>query len=84
MAGSPQFKVYDSAGTYQAATKTPEQAAAVIAGVGFEGWTIRDGHSPRAVLWTEGAEEFPASESFDRLAELVLDRRSDRRDAARR
>lgn len=74
MAASPRFKVYNSVGEYEAACKSPEAAAAIIAGIGYDGWTIRDGHSFKHVVWTEGAEELPASESFDTVAATIYGR----------
>ena len=50
MAASPQWKVYDPAGVYQAACKEPE-AAAVLASMYGAGATIRLGHS--RIVWTE-------------------------------
>lgn len=71
MAASPQFKVYNPAGEYVAACKHGEDAAAIVAGYG-EGATIRFGHS--RVLWREGAESFPAGESYDGVAEAIAER----------
>lgn len=39
MAATPRFKIFDADGEYQAATKRPEEAAAVVALLG-EGATI--------------------------------------------
>ena len=64
MASSPQFKIYDSANTYQAACKEVEAAACLVGFYG-EGATIRQGHSK--VIWTEGFDGI-ASESFDAVA----------------
>ena len=66
MAASPRFKVYDANGTYQAACKEPEAAAALVCIYG-DGATIRLDH--RVILWTEGAESQPAGESYDHVAE---------------
>ena len=71
MAQSPAFKVYSSTGEYLASCKYPEDAAALIAALG-DGTTIRYKHG--ATVWTEGNEEFPASESYDFVAEKVLER----------
>lgn len=68
MAASPQWKVYDSYGTYQAATKEVEAAAALMGFYG-DGSTIRYGHG--FILWTEGQEECPAGESYDTVAETA-------------
>lgn len=48
----------------------PEDAAYVVANCG-DGATIRYG---RKVVWTEGAEEFNAADSYDGVAELALKR----------
>ena len=71
MAASPQFKVYDSIGEYQASTKRPEEAGAVVSLLG-NGATIRHGHNK--IVWHEGQESQPAWESFDFLAETVYNR----------
>ncbi len=79
MAASPQWKVYTADGQYMASCKYPEHAA-ILMGSGFmfgEGATIRDGHSRAGILWTEGAEGFPASESFDRCVEVMVERRQE-------
>ena len=55
MAATPRFKIYDSTGEYQAATKRPEEAAAVVALLG-EGATIRTAHSKKSIVWNEGLE----------------------------
>lgn len=71
MAATPLFKVYDAHKVYQAASKEIE-AAAVLMGLYGEGATIRYGHGQ--VVWTEGAETQPATESYDFVAELVYKR----------
>ena len=72
MAQSPQFKVYDRNGTYQAACKEPQQAAALMAFLG-EGATIRCGHG--AIVWREGrGEDGWACDSYDRVTVTVWDR----------
>ena len=70
MAASPRFKVYDSAGLYQAACKEIEGAAALASFYG-EGATIRDGH--QSIVWTEG-QDGCASDSYDATAEIVASR----------
>jgi hypothetical protein len=74
MASSPRFKVYDADNQYIAATKGPEAAAAIIAGIGGIGWTIRDGHSIHNICWKEGSEEVEAGESYDIVARAVYSR----------
>jgi len=68
MAGTPLWKVYDAGRQYQAATKQPEQAAAILGGVGGAGWTIRWGHS--LIVWTEGPDG-DSGESYDAVAEMA-------------
>ena len=66
MSGAPGWKVYDSRGEYRAACKYAEEAACLVALLG-DGATIRNGH--RSKVWTEGAEEQSAAESYDFVAE---------------
>ena len=68
MAASPRFKVYDETGTYQAACKELEAAAALTAFYG-EGSTIRLDH--RQTVYTNGIDS-DAGESYDEVAELAL------------
>jgi hypothetical protein len=65
MASAPRFKVYDAQGNYQAACKEPEAAGVLVSFYG-DGATIRDGHA--RVVWREGSEDQPASESYDHVA----------------
>lgn len=76
MAASPQWKVYNAAKEYKAACKDVEDAACLIAFYG-DGATIRAEHT--IILWTEGAEQQPASESYDFVAETVFHRLEERR-----
>ena len=69
MAASPQWKVYDSSGRYQAACKELEAAACLVAGIYGNGATIRYGH--QLVVWTEGSESMSAAESYDNVAATV-------------
>lgn len=71
MAAAPQWKVYDSHGTYQAATKEIEAAAALMGFYG-DGSTIRYGHG--WTLWTEGGEGVSAMESYDLVASVTHER----------
>lgn len=71
MAGTPQYKVYSAAGEYIAAAKYAEDAAVLVAARG-DGATIRMEH--KHTVWTEGAEDQPASESYDHVAKLVIER----------
>lgn len=71
MAGSPQFKIFNPSGEYVAACKYAEDAAALAAILG-EGTKIKHGHSH--VVWTEGAEDMSAGESYDYVAGVVFAR----------
>jgi len=66
MAAAPFWKVYDAEGNYEAACKTPESAAALVAFLGDKA-TIRFDHSKKCVVWTEGADG-QAAESYDAVA----------------
>lgn len=74
MAASPDLKVFCPQGEYVAACKRYEDAACLASFYG-DGATIRLGHAKRLTLWTEGAEEFGAGESYDRAANVMADRR---------
>lgn len=71
MAESPKWKVYASDGVYVAAFKHIEDAAVLVAARG-DGTTIRRSHGKP--LWVEGAEEFSAGESYDRVFDVVMQR----------
>ena len=71
MAGAPVFKVYDAQKKYQAAVKEVE-AAALLMNLYGDGATIRYGHGK--VVWTEGAEEQPAGESYDFVGDTIVKR----------
>jgi len=71
MAASPEFKVYDSSGKYQAACK--EIAAAVsLMGLYGEGSTIRHRHG--FIAWTEGKDGDSMALGYDAAEKLILDR----------
>ena len=71
MAASPELKVYDSTGKYQAACK--EIAAAVsLMGLYGEGSTIRHRHG--FVAWTEGKDGDSMALGYDQAEKLILDR----------
>ena len=63
MASSPQFKVYDQDGTYQAACKDICAAAVLVAFYG-DGATVRSGHTK--IIWTEGVDG-SAAENYDSI-----------------
>ena len=75
MAGSPNWKVYDEAGNYIAATKDPIHAV-MLASCLMDGVTVRYGHARRDIVWTEGAEAPDAVNSYDRAAEIISERRA--------
>jgi hypothetical protein len=62
------WKVYDAEKVYQASCKEVELAAVIVAFLG-DGATIRCDHT--LILWTEGKEGLPASESYDEVAAVV-------------
>lgn len=71
MAASPELKVYDSVGKYQAACK--EIAAAVsLMGLYGEGSTIRHRHG--FVAWTEGKDGDSMALGYDKAEKLIVDR----------
>lgn len=78
MAGSPQYKIY-AGKEYVASVKYLEDAAALAAFRG-DGTTVRFGHS--TLLWTEGQEEIPAGESFDRAANIMRKREKEAHEKA--
>jgi hypothetical protein len=65
MSKSPDFKIYRN-GEYVGCTKYAEDAAALVSVSGGE---MRYRH--RLGVWREGAEPFPAGESYDRAAEWM-------------
>lgn len=68
MSAAPEWKVYRS-GQYIAACRYAEDAAALVSLAGGE---VRFGHRLR--VWREGDEEFPAGESYDGAADVMLGR----------
>ena len=71
MASSPQWKIYDAHGTYQAACKEIEAAAALMGFYG-DGAMIRQNHG--GCVWHEGQETLRAGESYDEMAAIVAAR----------
>ena len=72
MAASPQWKVYDPNGVYQAACKEIEAAAAVVSFYG-DGSTIKLRHGD--VVWMEGLyNDGIACENYDGCAAVVYGR----------
>ena len=70
MAAAPYLKVYDSNGRYQSACHEVCAAAALM-GLYGDGSTIRMGHAKKNIAWTEGAEDQPATESYDFVADVI-------------
>lgn len=66
---TPKWKVYRD-GEYIAACKYPEDAAALV-GVATSG-IVKYEH--KLVVWTEGAEEIAAGDSYDGAAEIMRGR----------
>jgi hypothetical protein len=72
MASTPEWKVYDYDGTYQAACKDVAAAACLVSFYGDRA-TIRQGHVK--VVWKEGVEfDGIASESYDLTHLRILGR----------
>ena len=71
MASAPRFKIYNRTGRYITACKYAADAAAIVS-LHCDGATVRDNH--RKIIWREGKEEIPAGESYDRAAEIMLER----------
>lgn len=68
MASIPRFKIYRD-GEYIAAVKYLEDAAA-IAGMTI-GTEVRDGHTKRDIIFTEGKEKVLAADSWDGAASFM-------------
>jgi hypothetical protein len=73
MASTPQLKIFNSEGGYIGCVKHYEDAACLVASYG-KGASVRFGHDRKNVLWTEGAEDFSAGESYDRAATVMRQR----------
>lgn len=65
MGAAPEWKVFNADGEYVAACKEIE-GAAVLADFYGNGSKIK--HEHRLTVWTEGAEDQPAAESWDHVA----------------
>jgi hypothetical protein len=72
MAAAPQYKIYDLQGEYMGACKEVEGASALVSFYGL-GATIRNGHTKKTTVWTEGADGW-ASHSYDVTGEIIRDR----------
>ncbi|WP_458098565.1 hypothetical protein [Roseomonas sp. WA12] len=81
MAATPPWKVFRR-GEYVASCHYAEDAAAVV---GLSGGDVRfGGHAKRDIVFTEGAEEVSAADSYDGAAAVMRDRVEARLAAARR
>ena len=71
MASPLVWKVYDADRDYIAACRYPEDAGGIVANAGL-GTVIKvDGR----IIWKEGSEQQPASESYDFVTATILTRR---------
>lgn len=68
-----RIKVYNPEKVHLASFKYFEDAASFVAVLGNDA-TIRTSSSSKSILWTEGKEEFNASESYDQVADICRDR----------
>jgi hypothetical protein len=66
-----KFHVFDSESRPRAVLMDGEDAAAFVAILG-DGACIADPNG--AIVWSEGAEEFPAADSYDGVAEIMQKR----------
>jgi hypothetical protein len=73
MAASPRWKIYDSEGQYQASAKDVGLAAMIVMLLG-DGATIRDGHTVKSIVWTEGREDQSAGENYDHTETVIYAR----------
>lgn len=71
MAASPKLKVFTPKGEYVASCKFADDAAAIVAKYGH-GAKIKYEH--KHVVWVEGDEPQPASESYGFVENTVEDR----------
>jgi hypothetical protein len=65
------WKVYNATHGHEADVKHGELAAAVVSVLG-DGATVRTAGGQ--VVWREGAEEFPAGDSYDNANAVFIDR----------
>ncbi len=67
------FKVYRASDEYIGCCKYASDAG-WLAAVSGDGATVRYGHAKKDTLWTEGKEVTTAGESFDHVAEIIIER----------
>ena len=73
MAAALRWGLYDAKGLLIARCRRAEEAAAVVALLG-NGAIIRDGYLNGEPVWVEGAEQQPADESYDFVAQVIAAR----------
>ena len=76
---TPQIKVFDANGQYQASCHD-YAAAAVLASFYGDGATVRLGHSKKDTVWIEG-QTGEAANDYDAVGEAII-AENERRDAA--
>lgn len=69
-----RFQIFTEAGEEIASFLHASDAGAFVAIIG-EGSTIRYGFKDPVIVWHEGRETQPAGESYDFVAETILNRR---------
>ena len=67
------IKVYGPAGNYLASCVNPDEAAVLCAVLG-NGSQARNGHAKKNAIWSEGAEDQSAAESYDFAAQTMYNR----------
>jgi hypothetical protein len=80
MAATHTYKIFTADNNYIAAAKWAEDAVAIVVLIAHEGGTVRNGHSKKDILWTEGQEEFSGAESYDHAGEVIEARQKKRLD----
>ena len=78
MGAAPPLKIYTATGDYIGSLWYLHDAACLV-GFHGEGATVRLGHRVKDTLWTEGAEEVLASDSYDAAVEIMMARRDAQR-----
>lgn len=79
MAAKTSIKVFSADREFVASFVYWEDAAILVAARG-DGYTIRSGHSAADIVWTEGKEPSPASESYEYVARVCIARAAERRE----
>ena len=68
MAASPRFKIYNNDNQYIGCMHDISDCVLAIAD--RKGCSIRQGHAKKNIIWHEGHESQPSSESFDFVIDL--------------